>query len=276
MTPSALKKQFESDFFHSGIETPAVDAALLIEELCGISKLEILLNPAQELSSAAEARLRAAALRRCRREPLQYITGKACFRNLELKVTPDVLIPRPETELLVDEIIRELPPGGTLLDIGTGSGAIAVSAADERRDIRVTAVDISPQALEVAKENARRAGVEICFLQSDLFSALEGKRFDYIAANLPYVTDEEYLTLAPEVREHEPRLALTAPESGFALIRKTAEKLKDHLTPAGKAGFELDPQQAARLQKLLTDSGFAARILKDLTGRERFVLAKQK
>ena len=276
MTPAELKKLFEQQFAAAGIETPAVDAALLISETAGISQLDMILYPERELLPETETLLHELAQRRCRREPLQYITGKAYFRDLMLSVNPAVLIPRPETELLVDFALEKTPGNGRLLDIGTGSGAIAIACATERPDLDVTAVDISHSALETAKANAKANGAEnMRFLESDLFSAVEGETFDFIAANLPYVTEEEYSELAPEVRLHEPVLALTAPDEGFLLIQKTAEQLQKHLNPGGRAAFELSPFQALRLKTLLETLGFSAQISCDLTGRERFVFAEK-
>lgn len=276
MTPGALKKIFEHDFAAAGIETPAVDAARLISEVSGIPELEMFLHPERELDDDMENTLRQLAARRCSREPLQYITGKAYFRDIVLDVDPHVLIPRPETELLVDFVINKLPVNGRLLDIGTGSGTIAVSTAVERRDVRVTAVDVSYKALQIAEKNAEKYGVEIRFIESDLFSALAGERFDVISANLPYVTEDEYKDLAPEVRSHEPVLALVAADDGFELIRRTAEALSDHLFPGGSAIFELAPAQAPRLQKLLQSLGFVSGVIRDLAGRDRFVTAEKK
>ena len=276
MTPGALKKIFEHDFAAAGIETPAVDAARLISEVSGIPELEMFLHPERELDDDMENTLRQLAARRCSREPLQYITGKAYFRDIVLDVDPHVLIPRPETELLVDFVINKLPVNGRLLDIGTGSGTIAVSTAVERRDVRVTAVDVSYKALQIAEKNAEKYGVEIRFIESDLFSALAGERFDVVSANLPYVTEDEYKDLAPEVRSHEPVLALVAADDGFELIRRTAEALSDHLFPGGSAIFELAPAQAPRLQKLLQSLGFVSGVIRDLAGRDRFVTAEKK
>lgn len=276
MTPGVLKKIFEHDFAAAGIETPAVDAARLISEVSGIPELEMFLHPERELDDDMENTLRQLAARRCSREPLQYITGKAYFRDIVLDVDPHVLIPRPETELLVDFVINKLPVNGRLLDIGTGSGTIAVSTAVERRDVRVTAVDVSYEALQIAEKNAEKYGVEIRFIESDLFSALAGEWFDVISANLPYVTEDEYKDLAPEVRSHEPVLALVAADDGFELIRRTAEALSDHLFPGGSAIFELAPAQAPRLQKLLQSLGFVSGVIRDLAGRDRFVTAEKK
>lgn len=217
----------------------------------------------------------AAALENARRrgsgEPLQYILGTAPFRNLMLKVDPRVLIPRPETETLVQWIIDRAPTGASVLDLGCGSGAISISLADERRDLQVTAADISIGALELAQENARECGVEIEFLHSDLFSALSGRKFDFIAANLPYVTESEYAELDPEVREYEPVLALTAPDDGLELILKTIARLPEHLLPGGRAIFELSPPQTGRTIRALNAVGLHGEIVKDLCGRDRFV-----
>ena len=158
-----------------------------------------------------------------------------------------------------------------MLDIGTGSGAVALSAAYERKDLLVTAVDISPAALQVAQKNAHTLELGVEFLISDLFSALPERKFDGIAANLPYVTMEEYKLLAPEVRDFEPELALTAPDDGFAIIAECIRKLPEHLLPGGMAIFEMSPHQTAKAAGMLRSCGFAADILCDLTGRERFV-----
>jgi len=275
VTPGELVRLFERDFAAAGIETPATDALRLVAEITGIPELEMDLAPAAAIDGAAEARLRELARRRCRREPLQYLTGKAFFRDLELAVSPAVLIPRPETELLVDFLLASAPEGGRVLDLGTGSGAIAVAAAAERPDLAVTAADISIQALGTARKNAEKYGVKIRFVESDLFAALEEETFDFIAANLPYVTDEEYGTLQPEVRDHEPRSALTAPDGGFAVIARAAAELPCRLAPGGRAAFELSPPQAPRLVTLFRSLGLAAHTARDLAGRDRFVFAEK-
>ena len=205
--------------------------------------------------------------------PLQYILGTAPFRDLTLKVDPRVLIPRPETESLVQWVIDHAPANGSLLDLGTGSGAIALAAASERADLTVTAADISPDALALAYENAKICNINnVSFIISDLFSALTDRRFDIVAANLPYVTENEYPDLPDEVRNFEPKLALTAPENGLLLIRKTIEALPSHLNIGGSAIFELSPHQAPVAANLLEKHGFAPAIIRDLCHRDRFVI----
>jgi len=252
-----------------GIGSAASEVRLLLSELCGV-------NPAESASSSRRvtddelAAFHGALRRRVDGEPVQYILGKAFFYDLELEVTPAVLIPRPETEILVDRVLEMLPDGGTMLDLGTGSGAIAISVACLRRDVRVTAADISASALEVAERNARRTGAEVEFVRSDLFSALGARRFDVVAANLPYVPEEDRPHLAPEVALHEPAAALFASAGGFSVIDRAMDEISEHLCPGGFAIFELDPRQAAVAAEKLKRLGFAAGIRRDLTGRERF------
>jgi release factor glutamine methyltransferase len=212
------------------------------------------------------------ARRRAGGEPLQYILGTAPFRNLMLKVDSRVLIPRPETETLVQWLIERVPLGGKVLDIGCGSGAISISLADERPDLQVFAVDISNEALELAKENAELCGVKVNFRHSDLFSALDGEKFDFIAANLPYVTEEEYAELDFEVKNFEPKLALTADDDGLELILKTIEQLPCFLNSGGGAIFELSPHQAQRCCIALENIGLHSAVVKDLCQRDRFVV----
>ena len=254
-----LKKQISSILQKAGIGNFNQEARWIAEE-----------SPSPQ--SALER-----AGRRAGGEPLQYLLGTAPFRNLMLKVDRRVLIPRPETELLVQWIIDCAPANGSVLDLGCGSGAIAIATATERPDLTVCAVDISNDALDVARSNAADyPGNKIEFIRSDLFSALTGRSFDVIGANLPYVTDDEYPELDAEVRDFEPRLALTAPEDGLQLIRMTIEQLSFHLNPGGRAIFELSPHQAKRTVQLLEANGFSAGIICDLCQRERFVTGVKK
>ena len=271
------RRRIAAELSAAGIPAAEAEARLLLEAAAERRWFDLETDPAARLPAQARERLAAWCARRCRREPLQYILGYAFFRDLTLETTPDVLIPRPETELLVDWAADRLPRAGTLLDLGTGSGAIALAVAAERSDAHVTALDLSEAALAVARRNARRCGVaeRVEFLRSDLFAALgSGRRFDVICANLPYVTEEEFPSLDPEVRDHEPRLALVAPDAGLALIRRAARELPPRLTENGAAIFELSPPQAPGIARLLEELGFRSAILRDLTGRERFVTAE--
>lgn len=215
--------------------------------------------------------------RRLNNEPWQYIFERAYFRDLTLKVTPKVLIPRPETELLVDWVIDILPERGKVLDMGTGSGAIALSVATERADSQVTASDVSCEALAVARENASNiAPGKVRFIESDLFENLAGEKFDLIAANLPYVTESEHLALSPEVKLFEPKLALTSGEDGLDLIRKTVEKSAEYLAPHGSIILEMSSDQTETVAELFCETlqYCAIEIKKDYTDRNRFVAAR--
>jgi release factor glutamine methyltransferase len=210
-------------------------------------------------------------------EPIQYITNKAYFRNLELYVAPGVLIPRPETEILVDWVLEKakIYEDVQVLDIGTGSGAIALSIAQERPNFLVTGVDVSLDALAIANKNREDLKLtNVTLKESNLFSNLKGQKFNIIAANLPYVTFEEYEELPLDVKLHEPQLALTAACNGLELLYQTGDSLKDYLTNNGCAIFELSPHQAPIFAKYLEKLGFKSKILKDLTNRDRFVIGE--
>lgn len=272
-----LRRELQEKFTDAGIESAGVDADILISELAGFTRTELFLRSDTKVPGELEKRIRTLGNRRAGREPLQYLLGYAYFMDIRLDVSPEVLIPRPETECLVEWTAKYLPRSGTLLDLGTGSGAIALAVAYERPDAVITAVDVSPNALSIALNNAEKLGLSrVRFLESDLFCALEGEAFDLIAANLPYVTDEEYTGLEPEVRCHEPRLALTAPDAGFDLIRRAAHAAAQHLKPGGRIIFELSPFQAPRLAELLAAAGAFREIaaMQDYTHRERFVTAR--
>ena len=257
----------------AGLARPEQECAYLMSGILGTPALELGLAPRREITPEEDRLLAEAFRRRALREPAQYILGKAPFRDLELEVTPAVLIPRPETEELVDLALERLKPGAEVLDMGTGSGAIAVSLKTERPDLRVTAADASPAALEIARRNAARYNADIVFILSDLWSALPGKRFDLTAANLPYVSDAEYARCEKEIF-FEPRSALTAPEEGLALVRKTVEGLREHLKPGGAALFELGMDQAQKVCALGERHGLAGSIHPDLAEKPRFVLLR--
>ncbi len=272
--PSAVRDLFRraaAELEKAGVEAPAAEAGALVAELCAVSPAESPLSP-RPVTAAVAAKFETILRRRLEHEPWQYIFGKAYFYDLELEVTPAVLIPRPETELLVDRVLELLPATGTLLDLGTGSGAIALAVAKHRPRAHVTGAELSPEALEVAGRNLARLGFDnVELVPSDLFSALEGRRFDVIAANLPYVPEEDRPLLAPEVARHEPATALFASEGGLAAILRALDAAAEHLVPGGHVIFELDPRQATRIARRLEERGFVPTIRRDLTGRERFV-----
>ncbi len=218
--------------------------------------------------------------RRVRREPLQYIRGEVEFHSLPFHVRRGVLIPRPDTEVLLDEVLRRkraLPPG-PILDLGTGTGALAVSMAYEMPDRCIIASDICAGALEVARENARRNGVldRISLVLGNLFAPLEGRRFAAIVSNPPYVRREDVAELAPEVRDWEPVTALDGGEDGLSHVRAIVAQSADHLVPRGLLALEVGLGQADDVASLCEQYlGHDAEVILDLAGIERVVLCQR-
>lgn len=279
MAPASIREHLRRAagiLARSGSETPEAEARMLLGGLFSLSPLDLVLAE-RALSDEEEAKLDEALRRRAAHEPVQHILGKAYFHDLELEVSRATLIPRPETELLVEWALSVLPPRGRLLDLGTGSGAVALAVAHARPDVRVTAVDVSPAALEVAERNRRALGcANVTLLRSDLCSALPAAaRFDAVAANLPYVPESDRARLAPEVAEREPALALFVPGDGTALMRRALREIEPFLAPGGSVGFEMDPRQTAALRDAFEAAGFEAVIRRDLAGRERFVTGRR-
>ncbi len=264
-------------FTHHNMEQAQAEAVAIMAELLDCNRVMAQLDRKRVLTPELWNKGLEIIERRLNNEPWQYIFERAYFRDLTLKVTPKVLIPRPETELLVDWVIDILPERGKVLDMGTGSGAIALSIATERADSQVTASDVSCEALAVARENASNiAPGKIRFIESDLFENLAGEKFDLIAANLPYVTESEHLALSPEVKLFEPKLALTSGEDGLDLIRKTVEKSAEYLAPHGSIILEMSSDQTETVAELFCETlqYCAIEIKKDYTDRNRFVAAR--
>ena len=236
-------------------------------------------DPAEE---SVQEQYRAAVKRRAGREPLQYITGTAPFYGYSLRVTPAVLIPRFDTEILVQELLEVLKPGMRILDICTGSGCIPAVAAkefserNEGKTLDVTASDISEDALCVARDNAARLGVDVHFIKSDLFSDITGT-FDVITANPPYIREAEISLLDKEVCSFEPRIALSGMEDGLYFYRKISAEASDYLRRDGIMILEIGAEQAESVSGMLRDHGFRdIRLVQDLGGRDRVLMAKRK
>jgi len=234
-----------------------LDTNLLARHVLGWSRAEMLLRQDDPLPTGFEEAFNALVERRARREPAAYIRGKQEFWSREFDVTPDVLIPRPESELIVEELINLLPVDAPALprrvaDIGTGSGCIAVSVAAERPNVHVVATDVSRAALDVARRNAEAAGVaaRIEFVECAYLSGATGP-FDFILANPPYISESEYEELAPEVREYEPQMALLAGEDGLRDIRQIVEVAAARLKPGGTLFMEIGHTQGDRLAALV-------------------------
>ncbi len=236
--------------------TALADATTLLQ----IDRAQLLAHPDRPLPNTQQTAYDQAIQRRLSNEPIQYILGATEFYGLRLKVTPAVLIPRPETELLVEAVLARVqarvPPDARILDIGTGSGAIAIALAAHLPHARITAVDLSPKALAIARENALSHGLEdrIAFLESDLLTALDpSERFDVIASNPPYVPSLDAPTLHPQVRDFEPPQALYAGPDGLEIYRRLVPQTREHLTPNGLLALEIGYGQRDAIAALLDD-----------------------
>ena len=232
----------------------------------------------EELPVAEAARYSRLIERRSQGEPIQYITGETEFYGLPFRVTLDVLIPRPETEHLVEKVIELAAQfkNPHIVDVGTGSGAIAVALARAQLQAQVTAIDLSSQALKIAEENARRNGVYLRFLQGDLLAPVAGERFEIIVSNPPYVPSEDRASLSIEVRDHEPALALFAGEDGLEVYRRLIPAAFDALTPSGFVALEIGFGQSSAIATLLIGSGFEQiEFIPDLQGIPRVACARR-
>jgi release factor glutamine methyltransferase len=281
-TALALARKAAALFDERGFENGRLEAELLLAATIGLRRLDLYLQHDRPVDADELERFRRDVRRRLRHEPLQYIVGEAHFRQIVLRVDTRVLIPRPETEVLVGAVIdwaTERPEGGRLsgLDIGTGSGAIAISLVREAPFERIVATDVMEGALEVAASNADAAGVgdRIDFRAGSLFEPVrDGERFDVIVSNPPYVAEAERAGLAPEVRDWEPASALFAAEEGLAVIGGIVAGARERLKAGGLLALEVGATQAAAVaDRLRRTPGFdAPRIVRDLAGRERVVL----
>jgi release factor glutamine methyltransferase len=250
------------------------DAELLLMHVTGFSRADLLTHPERELTERQSEHYQAAILRRARHEPMQHILGTQEFYGRSFIVNRLVLIARPETEHLVEAVLAIRPAPRRLLDIGTGSGILAVTLALELPNASVTATDISAAALAVAQQNARALGAteRVRFLQSDLFEGLREERFDAIVSNPPYVATGE--RLEPQVRDYEPAAALYAGEDGLAIYRRLIPEAFEHLEPGGHLLLEIGHGQRDALNGLLAVAGFVEiGFVDDLQGIPRVVTA---
>jgi len=247
-----------------------VEIQYLLQQVLQASRARLLAYPDYILQASERLHYQELLQRRLAGEPVAYILGEREFYGLKLKVTPATLIPRPETELLVELALGRLPQGGRVLDLGTGCGAIALSIAHVRPDVDVTAVDASTQALEVAQENANQLKLRnVHCLRSEWFSALAGERFDLIVSNPPYIAEDDLHLQQGDLR-FEPRSALASGADGLDDIRVIIRQAKNHLLPGGWLLFEHGYDQSLQVRELLQAGGFNAVFSAcDLAGIER-------
>ncbi|MDQ6730878.1 MAG: peptide chain release factor N(5)-glutamine methyltransferase [Actinomycetota bacterium] len=251
----------------AGCESPRLDAELLLGAVLGVERARLIMDRHDQLSGPAWAAFQGLLARREAREPVAYILGRRAFRRLDLVVDGRVLIPRPETELLV-EIALGLPTGARVADVGTGSGAIALALADERPDLAVIGLDISEHALQVARANAARLGLEVSFRCADL---LDEGSYDAVLANLPYVPEET--ELAPEIADYEPAEALCAGPDGLDVVRRLVTRIAGRAVRPAMLGLEISPEQAPATEALIRGAGYATvQTHADLAGHARVVV----
>ena len=260
----------------AGIEEAALDARLLLEHICGTDRNTLLVHGDRTVSPEEEKQYLDAVERRSRRIPLQQITGQQEFMGLPFWVNSNVLIPRQDTEVLVEEVLKHTHDGMRILDMCTGCGCILISILHYSNDCEGLGVDISSPALEVAEENAERilsgrTGVSARFLQSDLCEAVDGK-YDILVSNPPYIRSAVVDTLMPEVKDYEPRIALDGEEDGLVFYRRILSDCKKNLKKGGMLFFEIGYDQAEAVKGMMEQAGFLeVTVKKDFGGLDRVV-----
>jgi release factor glutamine methyltransferase len=253
----------------AGVDTPRLDAEVLLAHALGVDRARLVIDRDAAVEGPAVREFQDAVRRRSvEREPVAYITGVKGFRRLDLHVDARVLIPRPETETLVEAAL-DLPPGARVVDVGTGSGAVALALKDERPDLTVVGTDRSADALAVARANAARLGLDVTFVEGDLLAGLEA---DAVVSNPPYV--EDGAALAPEIARHEPPVALYAGPEGLSVVRRLVAQVA--ASPARFVALEVGMGQAGEVAGILRAAGFGAvQTRRDLAGIERVVAARR-
>jgi len=254
----------------AGCETPRLDAELLLAEVLRTDRAGLVIANSTRLTGDQRTRYMALLTRRAMREPVAYILGRREFRRLSLAVDPRVLVPRPETELLV-EVGLELPSGARVVDVGTGSGAVALALKDERPDLVVTGIERDRAALAVARANTQRLRLDVRWVEADLLD--DRTAYDAVIANLPYVREGE--SLPPEVSEFEPASALFAGPDGLAAIRRLVAIVGDR-EEVSTVALEIGAEQGAAVSELVAGAGFGSvEVRRDLAGDDRVVVGRR-
>ena len=260
----------------AGIEEAALDARLLLEAVCGTDRNDLLVHGEQPAAPEAEEKYLNWIRQRAEHIPLQQLTGEQGFMGLTFSVNEHVLIPRQDTEILVEEVLKELHDGMRVLDMCTGSGCILLSLLHYSNDCEGLGVDLSAEALEVAGRNVLKVltpekAEHAHFLQSDLFEKVEGK-FEIIVSNPPYIASAEVEKLMPEVRDHEPRMALDGTEDGLYFYRRIIEEAGKHLVSSGMLFFEIGYDQGQAVSELMRTEGYCeVQVVQDYAGLDRVV-----
>jgi release factor glutamine methyltransferase len=289
-------------FARRGVDPPRLEAEILLAHVLGLERIDLYMKYEEVVTEAQRAAYRDLVRRRAEGEPSRYLVGTCEFMSLALKVTPDVLIPRPETEMLAEEVIRRVRAAGPvpleaaaadepdapgpapveIIDLGTGSGAIAVSLAVHLPAARVTATDVSTAAVTVARTNAEAHGVRdrVTLLEGDLYEALDAadaQPADFLLANPPYVAEREWNDLPADIREHEPRAALVAGPEGTEVIERILRGARAYLKPGGVLMVEIGAGQGARVREMAgqTRGLVDVDIRKDYAGHDRVLVARR-
>lgn len=265
----------------AGLAGPVIDARLLVEAAADATRTDIVTDPYRPLSPEQEATLNDFLARRERREPVSHILGRKGFWKIMLRVTPDVLTPRPDTETVVEYALRDFPEHAPwrILDLGVGSGAILLALLAERPAARGLGVDVSEEALAVARDNAAALGLagRCALLRGDWTAGLDGDAFDLVVANPPYIASEVIETLEPEVRDYEPRLALEGGTDGLDHYRVLAPEILRVLKPGGRFAVEIGYDQKTAVEALFRDAGAVlVTTVRDLADRDRVVTGEKK
>ncbi len=274
MTAKELLGWGEESLSKAGIEEAKLDAWYLLEYSLPTDRVSFLMNCNQSVTQNQKEQYEILIEKRATHIPVQHLTGVQDFMGFTFKVNENVLIPRQDTEVLVEEVLKKAR-GKKVLDMCTGSGCIIISLQKLGNLESATAVDISTKVLEVARENAALLEADVSFIESDLFAKVEGK-FDIIVSNPPYIESAEVDKLMPEVREHEPRLALDGTEDGLFFYRKIIEEAENYLTEHGELFFEIGYNQGDAVSELMKAKGYhEVRVIKDLPGLDRVVTGKR-
>ncbi|MBR5232155.1 MAG: peptide chain release factor N(5)-glutamine methyltransferase [Clostridia bacterium] len=275
MTVRQLLKSAADRLQGVGITDPLVDASLLLSHVTGIAPLMLRADAWREVSDKELSSFEALLLRRLSREPLQYILGSVEFMGLQLRTSPDALIPRYDTEILCEEALRRVQKGFKVLDLCTGTGVIALTMKKHAPSCEVWAVDISENALALAGKNAKSNALDVTFRQGDLFAPLQGESFDMIVSNPPYISDADMLSLSPEVLS-EPRLALEGGKDGLDFYRRIVSEAPAYLRRGGYMLFEIGCDQAQAVSRMMARDFEDVTVCKDLAGLDRVVLGRVK